>query len=701
MFVPRGVAIIGASAELSKIGGQPVRFLSTYGYQGRVYPVNPKYVQVGGIKCYPDVASIDGPCDLALIAVKAEDCTQALRECGKYGIRFAVIFTSGFRETGPHGEALQAELSATALECGIRFVGPNCQGILNLTNRLYATFGVLGLEPQLKVGHVSSVAQSGGFGFGVVSQAEALGVGFRFIVSSGNEADISTPELFEAFIDDPETRILAGYIEGVRDGRALMRAACRATRARKPVLMWKTGNSDAGRRASLSHTGALTGSYDIYRAAYRQAGIIEVRDIDELSDYARAFGANRLPDGGRVAALGTSAGSCISFADRCVELGLVLPDLTPDTEKALRKIIPAYGSPHNPVDVTASVFNDTGLFTRAVNLILDDPNVDQLAILLAGISGELAIVCNRAIARAARNSSKPLLLCWTARRHRAEEAYRIIEEAGVPYFTSPVRLANAAGALARFAASRRRLSKKAGVFSGSLDASRIHEAACDVAGVLNEVDSKRLVAAAGIPITTDVVVAISDDPVCAVRNLTYPMVAKVLSKDIPHKTDIGGVIVNIHTDEQLRSAFHAIVKSVRLHAPTAQIDGILIAEMVQEAQETIVGVVEDAVFGPVVTFGLGGIHAEVLRDVAYRVAPFDVETAREMVEELRAKALFNGIRGRPVSDVAALSRSLSDISQFAWEMRGRLKELDINPLLVRSAGMGVVAADALAVLGSP
>lgn len=700
LFEPRGVAIIGASADLAKIGGQPVRFLSEYGYRGRVYPVNPNYAQIAGLRCYPDVASIDGPCDLALIVVKAEVCAQALRECGERGISFAVIVTSGFRETGAHGASLQEELNAVARHYGIRFIGPNCQGILNLTNRLYATFGVLGLEPQLKAGQVSSVAQSGGFGFGVVSQCEALGVGFRFIVSSGNEANISTPELFESFVDDPHTRILCGYIEGVRDGRALMRAAYRATRAGKPVLMWKTGNSEVGRKASLSHTAALTGTYDVYRAAYRQAGIIEVRDIDELSDYARAFGAGRLPAGPRVAALGTSAGSCISFADRCAELGLTLPELTSDTEKALTEIIPAFGSPRNPVDVTAGIFNDAGLFTRAVSLILEDPNVDQLAILLAGISGDLAVTCNRAIVTAAQRSPKPVLLCWTARRHRAEEAYTIVESAGVPYFASPVRLANAAAALVKFGDSFRHFSTKDKLFSPipieEPSALLTHTAI----GAQDEISSKQLVAAAGIPVSRDIVITPGEDPDIAARALQYPLVAKVVSKDILHKTDMGGVVLNIPKENELKAAVENILESVRTHAPKAQIDGILISEMVGSALETIVGIVDDAVFGPVIAFGIGGIYAEVLRDVTYRVAPFDCESAHEMIGELRAKALFSGVRGGTALDVPALAQALSRVSQLAWQMRGRLKELDINPLLVKSAGEGVVAADALAIFGN-
>jgi len=254
LFEPRGIAVIGASRDLRRIGGQPVKFLSTYGYPGKVYPVNPNYEEIAGLKCYPNARAIDGPCDVALIAVNARAVPDALRDCGAKGVRFAIVLSSGFRETGASGAALEREMLAVAREHGIRVIGPNCQGYLNLASRMYATFGVLGLEPELKRGAVSTVSQSGGFGFGIVTQCEAAGVGFRYIVSSGNESDLNTPELLGAYVEDEGTRILVGYIEGVRDGRELMRVADRAVRAGKPLLMWKTGNSDAGKRASLSHT---------------------------------------------------------------------------------------------------------------------------------------------------------------------------------------------------------------------------------------------------------------------------------------------------------------------------------------------------------------------------------------------------------------------------------------------------------------
>jgi acetate---CoA ligase (ADP-forming) len=695
LFEPRGIAVIGASRDLKRIGGQPVKYLSTYGYPGRVYPVNPNYEEIAGLRCYPRAQAIDGPCDVALIALNARAVPQAIRDCGEKGVRFAVVLSSGFRETGEAGAALEREMLAAAREHGLRVIGPNCQGYLNLAMRMYATFGVLGLEPELKAGPVSTVSQSGGFGFGIVTQCESAGVGFRCIVSSGNASDVDTPELVEAYVEDPGTQIIVGYIEGVRNGRALMHAADRAVRTGKPVLMWKTGNSDAGKKASLSHTAALTGSYDVYRAAYRQAGILEVRDIDEISDATRAFLGKRLPRGNRVAALGSSAGSCILFADRCAELGLEMAALEPETEAALAKVLPAFGSPRNPVDVTADVFNDLSAFLRAVELVLADPNVDQLGVLYAGLSGEIALACNRAVAEAAARSEKPVMLAWTARRHRAEAAYRLVEEAGIPYFTSPVRLANAAGALAKFAQFRERAAQRADLFAaGAWSAAPVGTHP----GALSEAESKALVASWGVPATRDVLVAPGDDPVVAARDLAYPLVVKIASADIAHKSEAGGVVVGVRNAAELAAAVGQVTQSARAYAPEARIEGVLACEMVTDGVEMLLGVSEDPVFGPTVALGLGGVAAEALRDVAYRVAPFDEAEARAMIGELRGARLLRAFRNRPPADVEALARAAARVSQAAYALRGRLVELDINPLFVRPQGKGVVAGDALAVL---
>jgi acetyltransferase len=692
LLEPAGVAIVGASTNPARVGGQPVHCLATFGYPGRVYPVNPRHREIMGLRCYSDVAAIDGPCDLALIAVPAADVVEVVRQCGEKGIGYAVVLSSGFSETGAGGVGLQAELLRAADQAGVRVIGPNCQGLLNLPNRLYATFGAVCLEPSLRAGGVSMVTQSGGFGVSVLLTCEALGLGFRAMVSTGNQADVDTTELLDAFVDDPATKVLCAYIEAVADGRALMRVGHRALRAGKPLLIWKTGNTAKGAQAALSHTASMTGRHEVYRAAFRQSGIIEVSDTHELADFGHALGASAQPQGRRIAALGISAGACILFADEATASGLDLVDLAPQTVAALRSIVPAFGTVANPVDVTASIFNDIRSFTDAVDVVLSDPGIDQLAVLMASLPGEPAAACARALADAGQRHGKPILAGWSARRHRAEEAYRVFEQAGVPIFPSPVRLARAAAVCVRYAEARR--SPQPAVPSASAGAPS--GGASTAPGILNERESKDLLARWGVPITREVVLPTEGPVREAVAGLRFPVVAKVLSADLPHKSEAGGVRLALHDAAALERARAEILENVRRHAPGARLEGVMAGEMVTDGLELILAAVNDAAFGPTIALGAGGIYAEALRDMVYRIAPVDEQAALEMIRELRLYPALAGARGKPPMDLAALAAVVSVFSRKAWDERDSVLELEINPLFVRPAGSGVIAADALA-----
>ena len=387
LFHPRGIAIIGASADLSRISGQPIKALKGAGYKGGIYPVNPKYPEMHGLKCYPDAVSIDGPCDVAIVAVPAAAAAAAIRDCGRAGIPFAVVLTAGFRETGAQGRALEEELKRAVAESGVRVVGPNCQGLLSLHDRVWAAFGSVADETDFRPGSVSCAFQSGGFGYGIVNLAEAQGLGFRYCVSSGNETDIDMPELLSAFLDDPGTSIVFAYLEGTPDARRLLDVGRRSLETGKPVMVWKAATTEAGIKAAQSHTANMTGSADLYRAALRQAGLIEVDDVEPIVDIAKVFAQGRLPKGNRVGVLSISGGSSIVYADAAVKGGLTLPPFSEVTLAALRKVVPAFASPENPADVTASFFNDMRILTSALEVVLADPNIDQLSILLASVSG--------------------------------------------------------------------------------------------------------------------------------------------------------------------------------------------------------------------------------------------------------------------------------------------------------------------------
>lgn len=686
LFEPHGVAIIGASSDLTRIGGQPVRALHQFGFRGGVYPVNPKYPEIDGLRCYANVADIKEPCDLALIAVPAEASIAAVRACGAAGIKFCIVLSAGYRETGAAGAALEDNLRKAAADAGVRVIGPNCQGLLNLTTRLYAGFGSAFQVPDLPAGAVSLVTQSGGFGFAVLMSCTARGIGFRIALSTGNEADITTPEVIEALVDDPGTRIICAYVESVVDGRRLMAAARRALEAGKPLLVWKSGNSADGARAAASHTGSMTGRYDVYRAAFKQSGIIEIFDIEDLVDACRAFLAGVLPAGPRVASVGISGGAGILFTDRAIARSLTLAKLGDETNKQLRAAIPSYGSISNPVDVTASVFNDDKLLTNVISAVLGDANVDQLALLLASLPGEAALRTAQAVRNAIEKHRKPVMLAWSARRNRAEAAYALLEEGHVPIYESPVRVAEAAAWLAAFSASRSAATPLA-----PPQVARVRLPAHG--GALDEVQSKALLSQIGVPVARDIVLPSGTEKVGALE-LSFPVAVKVLSRDIAHKSEVGGVRLGVANADDVVAAIRTIRTNVKKHRPDATIDGFIVAEMIADGLETIVGIVRDPSFGPVVAFGLGGVTTEVLKDLSYRVAPFGIDQARAMIRELRSAPLFGAFRGRGELDVGALADTIACVSVLAAQEE-RITELDINPLFVRPRGKGVTAADAL------
>ncbi len=694
LFDPRGIAIVGATEDLSRIGGQPIRALRAAGYAGAIYPVNPKYTTIDGLVCHDSVLNIDGDCDLAIIAVAAKHTPRVMRECGRKGIRFAVMFSSGFRETGDGGDTLEQALLSAAREAGVRIIGPNCQGMISVPSRNYSVFGAIAADVDLEPGGVSMVFQSGGFGFAVMSLCDSMGIRFRHCVSIGNEADISTPELIDYFVDDPGTRVIFVYIEGVSDGRAFMRAAQRARAAGKPLILWKGGKTEAGQKAAASHTANMTGSYDVYRAAFRQTGVLEVDSVDDIADSIKVLARGLLPAGNRVAALAISGGSGIVFADTAVAQGLEVAAFSVQTTARLRQVIPVFGSVGNPADITADIFNDISRFAGALDAVLDDENVDQLAILLASLPGRLALESAKAIVAAQARSNKPVIVAWSARRDRAADAYALLESAGIPVLATPERGGRAAATLHRFARHQQTAPAAQACQGSTRDAggtpSSVH--------ALSEIDGKRLLQAHGISVTTDHVLDPEAPAIDALDDAVFPVVVKLSSPDIAHKTEMGAVAVGIRTREQLRTTLQTMRARVRSAAPEARIDGVIVSEMIDDGVETLIGVINDSAFGPVVAFGLGGIFTEILKDVTFRVAPFELADAEEMLAELRGQAILDGSRGKPPLDRQALAETLVKVSRLAWSMRGQLRELDINPLFVRPRGKGVAAADSLVVL---
>ena len=695
LFNPRAIALIGASTELGTISGQPMNFLVKRGYQGALYPVNPKYAELLGRKCYAAIDEVPEVPDVAIILVNARLAVKMLEACGRKGVPFVIMFSSGFSEIGAEGVTMQNELRAIAQRYDIGFVGPNCQGIIGVPAKAYAGFGsafIYDYQP----GPVSMVSQSGGFGFSVMSLAAMEGgVGFRYVVTTGNEVGISTLDFWRFLIDDPGTQMIASYTEGMKDAWQLREIGEAALDARKPILVWKVGNSEEGQRAVASHTANLSGATALYQAAFKQTGIQQIEDIQDIVDYSAAFQCGKLPRGNRVAIITISGGAGIMMTDEAIARGLAVQPLSPETVEKLRPLVPSFAALGNPIDLTAAIFDDTDLCRKALELIIEDPLVDSVAMANAGLQGEVATKVAREIVNVARRSDKPIMLGWSARREVAGDAYAMLDELKIPHYRSPMRCMRALAALTNhaLACGRHEARKTEPLLALANAESKVELAASGTD--LAEHQAKRLLVRYGIPVTREALATSASDARRIAAEIGFPVVLKIQSAEIPHKTEAGGVRVGLKSAGEVEVAYEAILASVRSYKPDAAIDGVLVQEMVQDGVEVILGINNDPLFGPALMFGLGGIFTEVMKDVSLRLAPIHASVAREMIREVKAYPLLTGARGRAPCDEEALVDALCRLSAMAIDLKDHLAELDINPLFVLPAGRGVKAGDAL------
>ncbi|MBS1218550.1 MAG: CoA-binding domain protein [Proteobacteria bacterium] len=694
-FSPSSIAIIGASQDLVTISGQPLKHLLSHGYKGKLYPINPKYQEIAGVKCWPSLAALPETPELALILVNASRVADMLTACGEKGVPYVIIFSSGFSETGGGGVAMQQQLAEIAQRHNIGVIGPNCQGMINAADSVFAGFGSV-FNAEYPTGKVSMVSQSGGFGFSVMNLSSLDGgLPFRQMVTTGNEIGISTLDFMDYFIRDPHTDIIGAYIEGVKDARRILEIGDRALAAGKPILMWKVGNTEQGQKAAASHTANLGGAMALYKAAFRQKGIIQVEDIQDLVDYGRALNSGRLPRGNRLAIITISGGAGILMTDEIVARGMQMAQLAPETVAKLREFVPAFGSLGNPVDVTAAIFNDLSLINRTLQAINDDPGVDCIAMINASLQGEIAQKVASEIVAVAAKTDKPIFISWSARDAVAPDAYAALDAARIPHYKSPVRCGRALAAVSWYAEATRRNAAQQDdrppVISRPGAQSRLEGKTGDVA----EYAAKQVLAEYGIPVTREELANTRDTAVAIAQRIGFPVAMKVQSADISHKTEARAVRLGIAAAADVAAAFDEIMRNAKAYKADARIDGVLVQEMVGGGIEAIVGVTNDALFGPAVMFGLGGIFAEVLKDVAFRLAPITPAIAREMVEEIKGYPLLAGARGKPPADVDALVDALVRLSALAVDLQQQVAELDINPLLVMPRGQGVRAADAL------
>lgn len=701
-FNPGSIAVIGASTDIRTINGKPIHYLKRHGYPGRIYPVNPKYAEIAGHPCYPSIKEIPDAVDLAVIAVNFRMVPAMLEQCAEKGVRFATIFSSGFAEAGEEGRQIQEKLVEIAASAGIRICGPNCQGGVDLYHRTSAAFSAaLDITPFLP-GPVGFVTQSGALGFSIFNLAQESGVGFSYVVSTGNEVDLDCTDYMNFMLDDENTKMVFAYIEGIRDGAKFAALADKALAKRKPLALLKVGRSEAGSRAASSHTAALTGSDEVFDAFFRQKGIIRVEDIEEFVGLARLVeGTTGFPRGKGLGVVSISGGGGVLCADTAEACGLEMVTLRKQTSDIIAENIPPFGSPFNPVDITAQAINTAEGFSNVIQAMLADPGVDALVVVITMIVGEPGMRMAADLARIRAETKKPVVVAWTAGEKLMEAQFDLLRRANVPLYQSPVRAVEALAKLMDYGCACRRV-EEANLAGREEPPAEIPEAALELIagaeGALTERESKELLRAFGISTSAEKLARTLDDAVAAGRRIGYPVAMKIDSPDIPHKTEAKAIRLNVQDESELVEAFQEILDNARQYAPEARINGVLIQEMIPGGVEVIVGVNRDSQFGPVVMFGLGGIFVEILKDVSLRVAPVDQREALSMIEQIRGYGVLAGARGRAKADIEALADTLVKVSRMALAMGPRLSELDINPLIVLPEGQGVRVADALAIL---
>jgi len=700
---PRSIAVIGASSNFDSISGKPVRFLKEQGYQGKVYPINPKYDELMGYRCYKSILDVPEPVDLALVALNYKLVLPVLKQCVEKGVRFATIFSSGFAESGEEGKALQQQIAELAGASGMGICGPNCQGSVDLRQKAIGGFSAsLGVKP-LHVGPIGYVTQSGALGYSIFSLAQEAGVGFSYLASTGNEVDLHTLDFMEYILEDPDTKMIISYLEGIKNGRQFIRLADRALLLGKPIVTLKAGRSEVGQKAASSHTASMTGSDEVSDAFFRQKGIIRISDIENMIDIAALMQRiPALPEGKGLGIITTSGGGGILVADEAVDLGLDIPELDPETREIIMKVIPPYGSPMNPVDVTAQVINAAEDFLTVLQAMVDHPDIHALVIVVTQITGQPGRRMAEDIVKMSGLTKKPLTVAWTTGDILVGDNLDVLAKGGVQYYKSPVRAVRAMGALMNYSVFQREHLAWMEKHSGDIEtAEKTHECAVTLlAGAgksLTEHQGKKLLALYDLPVTREAVAASEDQAVKIAEWLEYPVALKIDSPDILHKTEAGGLKLNIQNRDELTAAFREVLENAKKYNPEAQINGVLVQEMVRGGTEVIVGMKNDPQFGPTVLFGLGGIFVEILRDVSLRVAPLSRKDALDMIREIKGYKILAGARGREKADIEAIADVIVRVSRMALDLEDHLAELDINPLLVLPEGRGVCIADALVI----
>jgi acetyltransferase len=693
-FKPKSVAVIGASSNVTKLGHAVLKNLIEGGYSdfGEIYPINPKASDILGLRASKSVLDVPNPIDLAIIVIPYPYVPDALRTCGEKGIPAAIVISAGFREAGMEGLERERELITIAQEYNIRLIGPNCLGVIDTYTPLNASFAA-GTPPS---GPMAFMSQSGALGTAVLDIALAGRLGLSKFVSLGNKADVEEIDLLEAWAEDDDTRVILIYSEGMPNGQKFIEVARRITQ-HKPVIAIKSGVTQSGTRAVSSHTGSLAGSEQAYQAAFQQAGILRAESMEALFDMALAIGYQPELTGNRIAIITNAGGPGILATDALEQANLSIARFEYETIHALEQYLPDAASAANPVDVLGDARADRYLF--ALDTVINDPNVDGLLVVLTPQAMTEIEATATAIGEAAQNTDKPILTSFMGEAS-VEDAIDILTKHGIPNYPFPKRAALAFRAMADYRENKSRPIPEFVHFEVDQEAvqSVFQLVRSERRVSIGDSEAREILKAYGLRIPQSQVTENPDQAIEIASQLGYPVVLKIASPDILHKTDVGGVKVGLQNAEDVRDAFELMVYRAQRYLPEARIWGCLVQEMVpQGGLEVLVGMNRDPQFGPLVTFGLGGIYVETLKDVTFRVAPFSSLEAEEMLSEIRARALLDGVRGQPGFDKAAIVDTLLRIAQLVQDFP-EIIELDINPLMVYPSNQGAIAIDMRLVL---
>jgi len=678
--------VVGASRDPSKVGGAVLGNIVSGGYRGAIYPVNPNAAEIGGYLAYASVADVPDPVDMAVIVVPARAAVEAVRQCGDRGIGWAVVISAGFRETGAAGAALERELVAAARDGGVRILGPNCLGLIATRSALNASFAPMMPAP----GGISFLSQSGALGTAILDWARGEGIGLAHFVSLGNKADISEVDLIRMWSHDPDTSVVVAYLEAVSDGRAFVESVAEL-RSHTPFIGLTAGSSDAGAKAVSSHTGSLAGSRVAYEAAFRKAGAVPARTVQELFDLAEGFSRQPLPAGPGTVILTNAGGPAILATDACAAEGVTLTTLDPATVAALREVLPAAAAVYNPVDILGDA--PAARFEAAARILVDDPGVRSLIVVLTPQAMTEPAQTARAVAAVAADTGVTTLAVFMGDQSVAE-ANHLLRDHDVPTYAFPERAVATLAAMQRHALRIARPVAQVRHVEAATDVVRqaIDHARAAGRTFITESSAARIAEAYGIRVPRSGLAHDLSEARSLAASIGFPVVMKIASPDVLHKSDIGGIIFDINSADAVEDAYDSIMRRVMRRLPGATIWGVTLQEQVSPGREVIVGANRDAAFGPILMFGLGGIYVEVLKDLSFRMCPVTPDDAREMIDELRSSALLRGARGEAPADIEAIVDVICRVSALAMEFED-ITELDINPLIVGARSTGAVAAD--------